>query len=442
MMGTIISELEKAGIPTVSVVAERNETRLMAAALGGGIPDAPYTLVDEDQLYTADGGKKVAGATYKSVVDGLTKWQPQYMKLNGAKWAPVQEELSYSGANYEEALAKFNASYLSEYHWGDGLPLVPPTREKVDAILAASPLPATEVIGKWGPAGAEYTVEKIAVNAAMAGARPEYFPVILAAMQAITSQKYQNQTNVMKSPVPLVIVNGPIATQIKLNSGSNVLGPNPEYPANATIGRAIHFAMLNIGNSGHGLLPSYLMGSPGGYAGIVIAEAEDIEALTKKGWDPLNVQLGFPKGSNVVTVLGVNQIDEDINGAFAATPYYPAPDTTIWPAKKETFDQQVAGVVLVTELEMALQSGLVDDPQVQAKGYGSGKTKDDIAKMMYEQARVPRAEFNKLMLTGADGKAKEPAGFIKDLLGTLKEGDPVPIGASPKSFLVVATGGH
>lgn len=442
MMGTIISELEKAGIPTSSVYAESNETRLMAGVLGGGIPDAPYTLVDEESLYTPEGGTKVAVATYKTVVDGLTKWQPKDLKLNGAKWTPVQEELTYTGATYEEALAAFNASFLSEYRWGDGLPLVPPTREKVDAILAYSPLAATEVISKWGPASAEFTVEKIAVSAAMAGAKPAYFPVILAAMQAITSQKYQNQTNVVKSPVPLVIVNGPVAAQIKLNSGSGVLGPNPQYPANATIGRAIHFAMNNIGNNGHGLLPSYLMGSPGGYAGIVIAEAEEIEAMAGKGWDPLNVQLGFKKGTNVVTVLGVNQIDEDINGAFAATPYFAAPDTTIWPAKKESFDKQVAGVVLVTELKMALEGGLVSDPRVKEKGYGNGTTKDDIAQMMYEQARVPRAEFNKLMLTGADGKPKEATGFIKDLLATLKEGDSVPIGASAKSFLVVATGGH
>lgn len=442
MMGTIIAELEKAGIPTSSVYAESNETRLMAGVLGGGVPDVPYTLVDEQLLYTPEGGKKVAAATYKTVVDGLTKWQPKDLKLSGSKWVPVQNELTYTGATYEEALANFNDSYLSEWYWGDGLPLVPPTREKVDAILAASPLPATEVIGKWGPASAEYTVEKIAINAAMAGARPEYFPVILAAMQAITSQKWQNQTNVMKSPVPLIIVNGPVAAQINLNSGSNVLGPNPAHPANGVIGRAVHLAMVNIGNNGRGLLPSYLMGSPGGYTSIVVAEAEDILALIPKGWDPLNVQLGFKKGSNVVTVLGVNQIDEDINGAYQALPSYPAPDTTIWPAKKETFEAQVAGVVLVTELKFALEGGLVDDSRVKEKGYGNGVTKADIAKMMYEQARIPRAEFNKLMLTGADGKPKEPAGFIAELLGTLKEGDPVPIAASPKNFLVLAAGGH
>lgn len=441
-MGSTASILEKAGIPTVLVMGERNEAREFAGIQQNGIPDAPHMLVNENLLYTADGGAKVADMAYQFIVDGLTKWQPQYLTLKDTKWVPKDETFTFTGATYEEALAKFNAAYLTDMRWGDGLPLVPPTKEKVDALVAASGYTADTVIGKWGGPDAEYTIQKIAINAAMAGARPEYMPVIVTAMQAITSVPWQNQTFVIKSPTPVIVVNGPVAQQIKINSGSNVFGPNPAYPANATIGRAIHFAMLNIPGNGRGLLPSNLAGGPGDYAGIVIAEAEDIEALISKGWDPLNVQLGFAKGSNTVTVLGVDQVDVSINGGFPNLVTYPAPDSNMWPATTEAFQKRTAGIVVVTEEVMALEGGLAPDPNVQAKGYASNLTKADIQKMMYEQARIPRAEFNKLFLTGADGKPIEPKGSMADLLKTLKDDEAVPIAASPNNFLVLASGGH
>ncbi len=429
-MGSIAAELEKAGIPTVATINERHTTRFMANVLPkGGFADYPFIAFPEAQLMTEGGAKKSAEQAVSTVVAGLTTWKPPFLKKDGKLWKPAQEELTFSGATYQEALEKFNQSFLQDMYWGDGLPLLPPTREKVDALLKGSPVPADTVIGKWGPATANYTAEKIAINAAMAGARPEYMPVIIAAMQAILSQKYDAYSSVMKSAVPLVVVNGPVAAQIGLNSSSDAFGPNPKYPAGATIGRAIMLSMRNIGGPGKGLLPSNLAGSPAAYAGMVVAEAEDLEALLK-GWEPLNVQLGMAPGTNAVTVLGVDQMDMSLTGSYPNAAAYVAPDKNAWPSTKAAFEKRTAGVVVMSSMALVVD------------GITKGVTKADIQKAMYEKARIPQDEFKRVVLTDEDGKATEPAGFVKELLASLKPGEPVPVAASPKNFLVIASGGH
>jgi hypothetical protein len=112
------------------------------------------------------------------------------------------------------------------------------------------------VIGTWEPSNAEFTLEKIAVVSAMAGAKPEYMPVIVAALKAITSVPWDAYFPVMRAPVPLVIANGPYARKIGINSSSNAFAPNPKYSANGAIGRAINLALEAIPGNGRGIKPS------------------------------------------------------------------------------------------------------------------------------------------------------------------------------------------
>jgi len=439
-MGTIVADLEKSGIPTFTIFNDRYESRMVAGFQQNGYPDAPHIMIPEGLLYTAEGGHKVAPMVLQPAIQGLTKWTPQYLKLQDTKWVPTSDSFTFTGATYEEALAKFNGSYLSEMYWGDGLPLIPPTRERVDALLAATPMTPTLVLAKWGGPNAEYTVEKIAINAAMAGATPVQFPIILAAMEAIVSQAWQNQTFVVKSPTPLIIVSGPVAAQAKVNSNADVFGANPEYAANGPIGRAVNLAMRNIGGIGRGVSPSNLGGSPAQFAGMVIAEAEDVMALMPKGWDPINVQLGKAKGTNSVTVIGVESMDFSNSGNFTNTAHYVIPDTNDWPATIEAFNGHYAGVVVMTELWGAIQSGLITDTRSTAKI--TTPTKADVAKYFYANARIPRSEFNQVFLTGADGKPVEPKGSMAEVLKTLKADESVPIAAGPDKFLVLVAGGH
>jgi len=420
------------------IINDRFEARTQAGIQQTGYPDWPHYLAPESQEYTAADGTKLADAIYPQIVAGLTTWQPQYLKQSGSNWVPASDTFTYTGATYDEAYAKFNADFLNKMYWGDGMPLIPPTREAVTAMEATTPMAPTQSLGKWGGPNADFTVEKVAINAVMAGAKPEYFPVILAAMQSLISQPWQNQTDIVRSPTPLIIVNGPVAAQLKINSGADVLGANPKYPANSSIGRAVHMAMVNIGGIGRGTEPANLIGTAGAVGALVMAEAEDEEALVK-GWDPLNVQLGKPAGENDVTVMGVNNLALD-QSSITNTVHFIPPDPNDWPATTTAFVSHTVGVYVMSELQFAIQSGLITDPRSTVKIFTP--TKADVQKLLYQNARIPRSEFNQMFLMNDSGNPITPTVSISDLLKTLKTDEAVPVAAGPNNFLVLASGGH
>jgi len=132
----------------------------------------------------------------------------------------------------------------------DGLPVVPPTRERVEHMLAGAPeRQHDELIGTLGPCDGEATVEKVAINAVMAGCKPEYFPVVLAGVEALCDERFctHGLSVTLLSGAPLAIINGPVRQRIGLNCGHNALGHG--FRANATIGRALRLAIMNIGGA-------------------------------------------------------------------------------------------------------------------------------------------------------------------------------------------------
>ncbi|MBN1832466.1 MAG: hypothetical protein JW896_10170 [Deltaproteobacteria bacterium] len=428
-MGSIAITLEENGIPTVAFYNERHEARFMGVVLSKGYIDYPAINFNEYDTFTSDGIKTLAPEAFQFLVKGLTEWKPEYMMVKGEKWVPMEEEFSYTAATHEEAREQFNLSYL-KMGWGDGLPLVPPTRECVDAMLGGTPISSSTVIGTWGPSNAEFTVEKIAIVSAMAGARPTYMPVIIAALKAITSVKWDSYWQTQRATAPLVIVNGPYAKEIGINSSSNVFGPNSGYPANGAIGRAINLAMSIIPGNGRGIKPSNLAGNPATYAGIVIAEAEGVMSLGE-GWDPVSVQLGYPSDTNLVTVLGIDQMDMSMTGSIANVAATVAPNKDIWPRSREAWEAQYAGALVVTEM------------QIVTAGLMGGATKSGYAKELWDLARIPIDKFKDLILKSEFGGPVEPSEYIKSLLAepeVIERG--VPVAAAPDKFLVVATGGH
>ncbi len=428
-MGSIATALEEKGIPTVTLYNERHEKRFMGTVLSKGYVDYPAINFDEYDTFTSEGIKALAPEAFKFLVEGLTTWKPRHMKLEGDRWIPKESQFSYTAADFMGTQDQFNRSYL-QMGWGDGLPLLPPTRKRVDALLQGTPLPSATVIGTWGPSNADFTVEKIAVAAAMAGAEPEYMPVIIAALKAITSIRWDAYFPVMRAPVPLVIVNGPYAHKIGINSSSNAFGPNTKYHANGAIGRAINLAMTAIPGNGRGIKPSNLAGNPGAYAGIVIAEAEDAASLAP-GWDPVSVQLGYPAGTNLVTVLGIEEMDMSVAGTIANLASCIGPHKEIWPRSQKIWDAQYAGALIVTEM-FRVTEGLM-----------GGKTKADLARELWESARLPVDRFKSLILTNEFGRPVEPNDFIKSMMedpDNIKKG--MPVASGPNRFLIVVTGGH
>jgi hypothetical protein len=184
-----------------------------------------------------------------------------------------------------------------ENGWTDGLPIVAPTRPLVEDMIAASGRSPDDLVAVLPPKLGHATIEKLAVNAVMAGCLPEYFPVILAAVDALADPAFEiGAMNVTTSCTsPMVIVNGPIRNQIDINSGWGLLGPG--WRANATIGRAISLIMLNIAGRVPGEVSKAVIGFPGRY-GMCIAEREEASP-----WEPLHVERGFDSSDSTVTVV-------------------------------------------------------------------------------------------------------------------------------------------
>ncbi len=196
----------------------------------------------------------------------------------------------------DDAFDRVN-DYFYERGWTDGMPIAPPTEKRVQAMLAGMPWrKADELISIVPPKMGNATMRQIAVNAVMAGARPEYLPVIVAALQAVSEPAYGliHRSTTTHAGAPLIIVNGPIAMRLKINGGTGLFGPG--WRANATIGRALRLVLVNVGGAGPGVDLSQT-GHPGKYS-YCIAEYE-----AANPWETLHVERGFKREQSVVTVV-------------------------------------------------------------------------------------------------------------------------------------------
>ena len=191
------------------------------------------------------------------------------------------------------------AEFMFDQGFSDGLPLVPPTPERVMRMLDGTSRSPQEVIAEMPPNMGEATIEKIAINAVMAGCKPEYLPVVIAALEAVCTDEF-NIHGVMATTMgasPVLVVNGPVRDRIGMNSGLMALGTGNR--ANATIGRAVRLAIRNIGGSKPGGTDRSTLGSPMKFT-MCFAERED-----RSPWAPLHVERGFKTEDSVVTVFAM-----------------------------------------------------------------------------------------------------------------------------------------
>ena len=181
--------------------------------------------------------------------------------------------------------------------WTDGLPVIPATPGRVERMLATVEREPGEVVAHLAPARLDATVEKIAVCAVMAGCRPEYFPVVLAAVEAVADPAYELYgVNTTTNPtVPMIIVNGPVRNELDVNCSWSVLGPNKR--ANATIGRALSLAMINLAGRIPEVACKATWKNPGGFT-MCAGEYEE-----ESPWEPLHVERGFKLTDSTVTLM-------------------------------------------------------------------------------------------------------------------------------------------
>ncbi len=223
------------------------------------------------------------GCGSKSVEPGLTeeleiRFGARVLRARQVELASLEDELE---ACFERG-------------WTDGLPVVPPTEARVLRMLAGTHRPPAEVVGIIPPNNVACTVEKIAINAVMAGCKPEYLPVVLAAVEAACVDEFCMHGVLATTYFsgPMVIVNGPIAQAIGMNSGVNALGQGNR--ANATIGRALQLVIRNVGGGVPGEVDRAVLGNPGKYTFCVAEREHD------SPWESLAVERGF--GADVSTV--------------------------------------------------------------------------------------------------------------------------------------------
>ncbi len=198
--------------------------------------------------------------------------------------------------------AKAAIEYCYQQGWTDGLPVVPATRADIEACLATTDHPADEIIGSQPHLGRSVTVAQAAANAIMAGCRPEYFPVVLAAWQAVCQERSSRGAwQSTSGPSPLLVVNGPVRQRLGINYAGGVFGPG--FRANATIPRAIGLIVRN----GYGVRPQELeqatQGLPGRWS-ICLGENEEISP-----WEPVSVVGGVPAGTDAVSAMLIRTVE-------------------------------------------------------------------------------------------------------------------------------------
>jgi hypothetical protein len=309
--GTI--RLEKIGKPGVFLVAE------------GFLDDAKHATVDYGMTplrlvyipgyiwgQPPEQKPPLGDASIDKIIDALIRpliIEEQKPKLLKKETYPPIE---FTAESYGAAVEKFNQFFL-DHQWGDGLALLPPTQERVKWMLTGTSRSPGEVIGKVDPKGGFATIEKIAINAVMAGAKPEYLPVIIAAMEGFTDPNMDLRHPVlsMGSFTFAIVVSGPIAEEIKMNSGIGFFGHG--WRANATIGRALRLCLINLGYTFPIMNDMARIGRQSPYTFYVLAENGK-----SSPWQPYHVSQGYKPGDSCVTVSTVSSYQ--MGGAFNNQP--------------------------------------------------------------------------------------------------------------------------
>ena len=264
------------------------------------------------------------------------------------------------------------------YHsngWTDGLPVVPPTRDAVDACLDWALMSPDQLIGIEPVRAQPITAEKLAINAVMAGCLPMHFPVVATAWQAMMKDEFllHGVTSSTGGCAILVIINGPIRLEIGASGSFNALANSDR--ATAVIGRALRLALINLLEVRPGGIDRSTLGHPGKFSYCV---AEDEEGTT---WAPLSVARGIPQGLSAVTVMAAMAPRQIMNE---------------WTTDPREILETFAAEMRANQRHYSIYGGnyaIVIPKQLREPIERAGWSKRDIAEFVYERARIRRAEW-------------------------------------------------
>ncbi|MBV1917174.1 MAG: hypothetical protein KUG65_03825 [Sphingomonadaceae bacterium] len=295
-----LCELERRGIPAAGYTAALFDEDSRFSTKTFGIPEAVPLIVPHCfSNQTPDEIRQMVADSLDMLVEALTVDReihdalPQFDQIVG-ETAP---EIIFRGKDLLDAFDAMQAGFIRN-GWGDGMPLIAPTHDKVEAMIAASGRDGSDVAGLFAPGMGIGTIRKIAANAVMAGCRPEAMPVILAMMECVLDPSMGLRTWAMSTgpQAPVVLVSGAIADEIGMNRGICALGPGSISQVNVAIGRTLRLVMMNIGLSYPGISDMDTIGTPMKFSACV-AENED-----RTPWDSWRVQQGFSAEDSTVSV--------------------------------------------------------------------------------------------------------------------------------------------
>ena len=281
-----------------------------------------------------------------------------------------QARTTLQGESVADLLTR-SYEHAYEQGWTDGLPVIPPTPEAVARFVDASGRAGGELIGVLPPRKGRATVEVVAVNAVMAGCRPEYMPVIIAALEGMLDASYPLEfMQVTTNPMcPFLLVNGPVRQRLDINYGTGCLGPG--WRANATIGRSIRLCMINIGGALPGVYSKVSFGSPLRYS-YICAENEE-----ENPWTPFHVDRGFKREDSTVTVFKASNFCNISGGEGVGPDEILRQIATNMPPMYGGGD----GVLLLLGVNHAQSL------------HEAGLAKRDIQERLWQLARLPRSHF-------------------------------------------------
>jgi hypothetical protein len=283
--------IEDFGRPVVLLANQGFVTDAHSAASSKGMPGLRVVglTVACESTVAADIEAGTAAAM-ENIITALTK------PLTAEEKSPKQQPTKPPRIAFEGNLEEVNRYFYGK-GWTDGLPVIPPTEKAVAGMMTGTDLPADHVVAKVIPRLGKATVEKIAVNAVMAGALPTHMPLLIAAVEALTDPRSRFDTFEVStgSWAPFFAVNGPIRNDIRLNCSSGALSPGDI--ANAAVGRAVGLIVKNIGGARKGVEDMGVLGNPAKFT-LVLGEYEE-----ESPWEPLQVERGFKKEDNTLTLF-------------------------------------------------------------------------------------------------------------------------------------------
>jgi hypothetical protein len=418
---------EGAGVPSSTLVCEGFMGLAAASSIGLGMPNLPVARVvghpgvqSKEMLE-----RNVLEVTLAQVIDNLLKAP----KAAGADDEPGAREVIVKGGFQE-----IN-DYFYDHGLSDGLPVVPPTREKVEAFLRFTDRDPDESLGALLPDSRAATIWSIAVNGVMAGCRPEYMPVLVALIEAMADPAYgvEHSGNTPGGET-LIIVNGPAVKQLGFNYTQGVMRDG--FRPNTSIGRFWRLYLRNVA----GFLPHKNdKATFGNTWRVVVAENEDV--LAKIGWEPNSADFGFAPGDSAVTIArytGGNHISS-VSGATpeAMMPY-------LYDAMIRQYSWQL--MFTVGQGMGTLRPLMLLSPIIAETISGWGWSRRDLKRHLFEHARIPAREFERILRDWTQkptwNLAEEAkAGRIPKVFHESDDpGRRVPLVWKPEDYMLVVTG--